>query len=976
MFKEILEYLWYHLKRVATSRLFPLGCIFAVMFSVLIIHLYQLQIVEGANAQESYVDQMTLRTISLSSTRGNIYDRNGTLLAYNELVYSVTLKDTGAYNGYQKNMMIMELLKILDRHGEKIVEEIPIFINSAGEMEFSIQGNSRQRFLRDAYGKKSVDELTDEQKNVTAQGLYEYFYDRYGIGKKGSGANAETYEIDTETALRVMNIRYLLNSNSYQRYRSVVVSSNVSEETMTDVLEHADSMDGVDVEEDYQRVYTDSTYFAHVIGYTGKASSEELETLNADYAEGEERYELGDVIGKTGIEASMESELQGIKGSRTMYLDSLGHIMEVTDETAPVTGNDVYLTIDHDLQVGIYHLVEQNLAGILVDKLVNDKVYNPAGTSASERKLSIYEAYYQLINNNILDMSAFADADAGDAEKRIQDLFLQGQDEAVSAIRAELLSPNPTPYKDLGGEVPEGEDNFMKIYVSYVYDVLADAGYLLTDAIDTNDETYIAYKNDETIGLSEFLRYALSQNWIDVSKLSLDSKYTSAEDTYQILVDQIGTLLRESSVFNKRVYKNLIYNQKISGCDICLALFEQGILESDQEAIQKLMAGTDITSYEFLLEKIKSLEITPAQLAMDPCSAAVTITDVHSGDVLAVVSYPSYDNNRLSGSVDAKYYSSLANDMSSPLYSTATQAQKAPGSVFKLVTTAAALENGVVTRDEVMLTDSVFTKQGLKLSCAGGVNHGNLNIVQAIRDSCNYFFSEMGFRLSLADPSLENTDQETYVEQKGVDTIRTYAAQFGLDRKTGIQLNELEPHISDTAPIPSAIGQGTHAFSNVQLARYATTIANSGTVYDLTLLDKLTDSDGNLLEEYTPTIVGTTTFASTTWDTIHDGMRSVVADHLQGRSDGEDIITCKVDIAGKTGTAEESKLRPNHANFISYAPYDNPEIAVVVSIPYGYTSSNAARIASNIYDFYYGELTLEEIQASGASKASTAVVND
>lgn len=126
-----------------------------------------------------------------------------------------------------------------------------------------------------------------------------------------------------------------------------------------------------------------------------------------------------------------------------MYLDSLGHIMEVTDETAPVTGNDVYLTIDHDLQVGIYHLVEQNLAGILVDKLVNDKVYNPAGTSASERKLSIYEAYYQLINNNILDMSAFADADAGDAEKRIQDLFLQGQDEAVSAIRAELLSPNP-----------------------------------------------------------------------------------------------------------------------------------------------------------------------------------------------------------------------------------------------------------------------------------------------------------------------------------------------------------------------------------------------------------------------------------------------------------------------------------------------------------------------------------------------------
>ncbi len=616
MFSEIVEYLGFRLKKMASSRMFPLCLLFAIMFGALVIHLYQLQIIQGEEAQESYIEQKTLKTVSLSSTRGNIYDRNGNLLAYNELVYSVTWTDTGEYNGYQKNLMILDLLEILDSHGESIVEEIPIYINSAGEMEYSATEGTVQRLLRDVYGKKSVQEVIDDEdcdENLSAEGLYELLYERYGIGKYGSSSSAGTYEISREDALRVINLRYLLATNAYQRYLSVVVASDISEETMADILEHADSLVGVDVEEDYQRVYTDSIYFAHIIGYTGKASTDDLESLNAEYEEGEERYFVGDVVGKTGIEATMESELQGIKGSRTMYLNSLGQILEITEETEATTGNDVYLTIDRDLQVGIYLLVEQHLAGILVDHLVNDKVYNPAGTSASNRKLSIYEAYYQMINNNILDMDAFSADTAGDAEKKIYQTFLVGQEEAFAAVREELLSVDPTPYKDLRGEVATGEDNFMKIYISYVYEVLADAGYLLTDQMDTTDETYIAYKTNETISLSEFLRYALSQNWIDVSLLDLNDKYTSAEETYQVLVEKIEDLLQASKTFSKKVYKNLIYNQRISGCDICLALFEQGILEEDESAIASLKNGTSATAYSFMISKIESLEITPAQ---------------------------------------------------------------------------------------------------------------------------------------------------------------------------------------------------------------------------------------------------------------------------------------------------------------------------------------------------------------------------
>jgi len=125
LFREIISYLGYRIKEFLSSRLFPLGVAFLAMFVILVVHLYNLQIVNGEAAQTTYIEQKTLRTINLSSTRGNIYDRNGTLLAYNDLVFSVTIKDTGEYNGYQKNLIILKLLEILDKHSEKIVTSLP-----------------------------------------------------------------------------------------------------------------------------------------------------------------------------------------------------------------------------------------------------------------------------------------------------------------------------------------------------------------------------------------------------------------------------------------------------------------------------------------------------------------------------------------------------------------------------------------------------------------------------------------------------------------------------------------------------------------------------------------------------------------------------------------------------------------------------------------------------------------------------------
>ena len=207
---------------------------------------------------------------------------------------------------------------------------------------------------------------------------------------------------------------------------------------------------------------------------------------------------------------------------------------------------------------------------------------------------------------------------------------------------------------------------------------------------------------------------------------------------------------------------------------------------------------------------------------------------------------------------------------------------------------------------------------------------------------------------------------------KGLNTLEEYATRLGLGEKTGIQLAENEPQITNTAPVPSAIGQGTNLFSNVQLARYLATLANRGTILRLTLVDKIESKEGETVMQSKPEVVGRSDFSEATWDTIQEGMRAVTTQNSGTKKN----ISCKVEIAGKTGTAEENKLRPNHANFIAYAPYDAPEIGVAVTILNGYTASNSVKISSDVFDLYYGELTLEEIQERGASQASDSIILD
>ena len=152
----------------------------------------------------------------------------------------------------------------------------------------------------------------------------------------------------------------------------------------------------------------------------------------------------------------------------------------------------------------------------------------------------------------------------------------------------------------------------------------------------------------------------------------------------------------------------------------------------------------------------------------------------------------------------------------------------------------------------------------------------------------------------------------------------------------------------------------------MQLSRYIAAVANRGTVFELSLLDKLTDSDGNLIEDYTPKVSSQIDAKTSTWDAVQSGIRRVITDGSAKKT----FADCPVEVAGKTGTAQEDRSRANHAFFVSFAPYSNPEIAVTVNIPYGYAGTNAAAPGKQVYEYYYGYTSFEQIMGSGASSVS------
>ena len=944
----MLESIWSGIKSVVKSRLFALVTTYIILFAILIGRMFYLQIISG----EKYDKQASVRNTkirSIKSARGEIYDCNGKLLAGNEHSYAVTIEDTGDLtDNISKNSMILKCVNLIKKNGDKIELEFPIRITKKGRKVFRVDKNAELRFKRDIFFKKSVDELDEEQEAMTAEQVFDYlrmtdepnttrFFSPEAKDEK-TGQLLEPKYSD-EDALQIMTVRYALLMKTYSKYEPITLSSNVNERTVAAIKESSAEMPGVEIATELLRVYYDSEYFSHIIGYTGLISSETLEKYR--YADNTSDYSASDQIGKTGIEKEYEDVLKGKKGEEALVLDSSSRIIQQSQTKDPVAGNDIYLSIDSELQKATYTLAAKEVSGILLSKLTDSRSHGTKGKQASGILVSIYDVYDAIIQNSIIDVTHFSSDKATKLEKRIDTRFSDIKKRALEKIENELNYTNTKAMKSLGKAMQE--------YMNYVYSMLTTNEVLDAKSINSEDAYYRKYK-ENNLSLSEFIVHAIRNNWINLENLDIDANYYSSEEVFEKIRSYIIDELIDDSSFDKCLYHVMVEQDYLTGTEICLLLFDQEVLEMDEDAYQEIEAGM-ISPYSFLRSKIQSMELPVGELGLTPCSASVVITDIKTGKVLSMVSYPSYDNNKFANSVDGDYYAKVSTSSAFALLNRATQQKTAPGSTFKMVTATTVLEEGYIdpyTRVKDKITFDKINRPWPK--CWSSVGHGNINVTQAIQHSCNYFFYEMGYLLG-------NGHDNIVDNEKGLSLLRKYASMYGLTSKSGVEVSEADPTFSDVDVVRSSIGQGSNLYTPSQLSRYVTTLANGQTCYDLTLVDKIHDITTDKTVKNKATEKSELSVSPVTLTSIRTGMRKVVEDG----SITPLFKTLPVNVAGKTGTAQITNNEPNHALFVSYAPYENPEISVTVQIPNGYTSGNAAELASKIYQYYFDEASREDL---------------
>lgn len=905
------------------NRLFVLLAAAAVIFMILVGRLFFMQIVNGEEADASLTSSVT-REVTIPAARGNIYDRYGRPLAVNEAAFSVEIDDSITVDYEDADAEAVSLYKKLIKNGYVAGDDLPI--TKDAPYEFTISSDELEEW-------KTNIGLTKKQMNYTAEETLDYLYERFGITdadmteeekralvslginindknimitnlimtietnggeivdelpisqeqpyyfllededeilswKSSVSMSEEELDYDAEESMqylielfgipenispsmqrKVAAVRYSLYLQRYKKYQPVTVAREINDEVIAAVEENLDKFPGVSVETESMRVYEDGEIFSNIIGYIRQISDTELQEYS------EYGYTSGDIVGKTGIEKVMELELNGQDGKMLVEVDNMGRKISTLETEAPVSGDDVFLTIDKELQISAYNYLKDALADAIITRLTSEL--------EKDVPVTLKQLFTSMIDSNNISVT----------------------------------------------EVMKAEDGYQKV---------------LKDIILAHDPD------------------------IDV---------TDSEDKTEA----------------KQVLTNAVDNGTISYTTLIYVMIEQGVITADDNYKARIASG-ELTPFNVIIEKLESGDLEPAETGLEPCTGSVVVSNVNSGEVLALVTYPSYDNNELVNTFNNEYYNKLLEDPTTPLVNRPLMQKKAPGSTLKMITAIAGLETGVITPDTQIRDKGVFKDAGTPYAncliySLNGSTHGYVDVSHALEVSCNYFFYEVGYQLG--------NDTENPRSLKGITILDEYYDAFGLNSPTGVEIGESAPSMaspsykeevikwqnpeatsSQTAwtsgdTIRAAIGQSVNSFSAASMNKYVATLANGGTRYKMHLLDKVKSSDGTVTQEVEETVENVLEIAPENLEAVYEGML-LVTQGSKGtlRNVFKDF---PIDVAAKSGTAEENKNLSSHVWFVGFAPYDDPQIAVTVMIPFGdVTGSPAAVVARNVIGEYMG----------------------
>lgn len=397
------------------------------------------------------------------------------------------------------------------------------------------------------------------------------------------------------------------------------------------------------------------------------------------------------------------------------------------------------------------------------------------------------------------------------------------------------------------------------------------------------------------------------------------------------------------------ITEEYISQEAIAGNDVALTIdanLQQSVEKALEQNIKKIASGGYGKKY-------------------DAKAGAAIVMNVKTGEILALASYPDYEPELFVNGITDKQYKLY--QQGNNLYNRAISGTYAPGSIFKMVAATAGLETGKITTT-TRINDTGIYPRGHKPACwyytTNHYGHGYLNVTQAIQKSCNYFFYEVGYRV-------------------GIDKIAEYANMYGLGRKTGIELaDEYAGTLASTQykkktygeewqlgeTLSAVIGQSYNSFTPIQMARYISMLANGGNSVDVTLIKSITDSNGKAISKQEieqkvneklgideSTKVEKLNLKEETLKTILKGMKGVTSE--PGGTAYYIFSDLGMDIGGKTGSAETGDNGKVNGWFAGFAPYNDPEIAVVVLIENAGSGGNAAPTAKQIIKDYFGTNT-------------------
>ncbi len=398
---------------------------------------------------------------------------------------------------------------------------------------------------------------------------------------------------------------------------------------------------------------------------------------------------------------------------------------------------------------------------------------------------------------------------------------------------------------------------------------------------------------------------------------------------------------------------------------------------TDEHVSEEAVSGSDIiltidSKLQAVTEEALKNNINKiANMGFSADAGAAVVLNIKTGEVLAMASCPDYNPSAFVNGIDTNTWNYYINGDTKPLENKAISAMYSPGSTYKMVTALAGLETGAITTKEKIRDTGIYRKYNSSWKCWNTSGHGYLNVSEAIQHSCNYFFYEVGDRI-------------------GIDTLSKYSYYLGLGHKTGIELKgeisgvlasnqiaEQENRVWNPGEtISAAIGQSYNTFTPLQMARYVAMIANRGKKLDVTIVKSIVRPDGSEVprDEYenyvndklglTPDNTEEMTFKEENINAILEGMRGVTSE--SGGTAYSTFRNFNIEVGGKTGSAQTGIEGKTNAWFVGFAPFDDPEIAIVVFVRNGEHGSYTAEVARDIIAQYFGMNTNQIMEDTNA----------